>query len=53
MSISAMKRALEALMYCEPDSEENPKGYELWGEAMSVLKQAIREAEKLKEKNHG
>ena len=43
--IKAMKQALEALMYCEPDSEENPKGFELWGEAMSVLKQAIREAE--------
>ena len=41
MSIKAMNQALEALMYCEPDSEENPKGLELWGEAMAALRIAI------------
>ncbi len=41
MSIKAMNQALEALMYCEPDSEATPKGLELWGEAMAALRTAI------------
>ena len=37
----AAKKALEALIWCEPSWAENPKGFKRWSDAMPVLREAI------------
>jgi hypothetical protein len=39
----AAQQALEALMWCEPCCEENPRGFEKWAAVMPVLKEALAE----------
>jgi len=41
-TIQAMKQALEALEWCEPHCDENPKGFEKWAAVMPVLREALR-----------
>ena len=41
----ATKKALEALIWCEPSWEENPKGFKKWSDAMPVLREAIERPE--------
>ncbi len=37
----ALKLALETLIWCEPDCEENQRGYELWCEVMPLLRSTL------------
>jgi len=37
----ALKLALEALEWCEPDYYENPKGLKKWAAAMPILREAL------------
>lgn len=37
----ALKLALEALEWCEPDYYENPKGLEKWADVMPILRAAL------------
>jgi hypothetical protein len=41
MTQEALKLALETLMWCEPDCEENERGYELWCEVMPLLRSTL------------
>ena len=41
-TIQAMKQALEALEWCEPHCDENPKGFKKWAAVMPVLREALR-----------
>ena len=41
----AAKKALEALIWCEPSWVENPKGFKRWSDAMPVLREAIERPE--------
>ena len=41
----AAEQALDALMYCEPCCEENPKGFQRWADAMPALREALAQPE--------
>ena len=41
-AIQAIKQALEALEWCEPHCDENPKGFKKWAAVMPVLREALR-----------
>ena len=36
-----MLEVLEALMYCEPDAEENSTGFRLWSDVMPILRERL------------
>lgn len=42
--LTAAKLALDALEYCEPDCEKNPRGFDRWSSVMPVLREAIYDA---------
>ena len=41
----AAQMALEALEWCEPDCEENPRGFERWASVMPVLREALAQTD--------
>ena len=38
----AAASALDALEWCEPDADENPRGYKKWCSVMPILREALR-----------
>ncbi len=41
MTQEVLKLALETLIWCEPDCEENQRGYALWCEVMPLLRSTL------------
>jgi hypothetical protein len=40
--VKVIEQALEALEWCEPHCDENPKGFKKWAAVMPVLREALR-----------